>query len=151
MAVFHLPNGAIAPATTINQIHHGVRVPVHKVNIILSLVGHSLLSTSKFAAAGYTVIYDKDEVNFYNTHTTMITVLADVVLKGWQCPHMNLWHVPLVPLVTNINTDTLILDHPNNHDSLNAMYSVKPNQTCSRTCGNPHVQNLPTRVPPQQL
>ena len=54
MAVFHLPNGAVAPATTINQIHHGVRVPVHKVNIILSLVGHSLLSTSKFAAAGYT-------------------------------------------------------------------------------------------------
>ena len=44
---------------------------------------------------------------------------------------MNLWRiplVPLVPLVTNINTNTLILDHPNGQDSLNTMYSVKPNQ-----------------------
>ena len=41
---------------------------------------------------------------------------------------MNLQHVPLVPLVTNINTYTLILDHPNGHNSLNAMYSVEPNQ-----------------------
>ena len=141
--VFHLPNGFVAPATTINQIHHKVRAPSREVNIVPSLVGHSHLSTSKFAAAGYTAIYDKDEVNFYNTHTTMITVLADAVLKGWQCPRMNLWRAPLVPLFTNINTDTLILDHLNGHNSLNAMYSVEPNQLAQEhvaihMCKNPN-------------
>jgi hypothetical protein len=57
-----------------------------------------------------------------------IMVLADAVLKGWQCPHMNLWHVPLVPFIANLNTDTLILDHPSGQDSLNSMYTVKTNQ-----------------------
>ena len=77
-----VPNGAVAPATTINQIHHNVCAPVRKVNIIPSLVGHSLLSTSKFAAAVYTAIYDKDKVNFYDTCTTAIMILTDTVLKG---------------------------------------------------------------------
>jgi hypothetical protein len=94
--VFHLPNGIVAPATAIHQVHHDVRAPAGEVNIVPSLVGHSLLSTSKFVAAGYTAIYDKDKVNFYDMCTTTIMVLADAVLKGWQCPRMNLWHVPLV-------------------------------------------------------
>jgi hypothetical protein len=89
-AVFHLPNGAIAPATTVNKLLHAVCAPVRDVNIVPSLVGNSLLSTSKFAEAGYLAIYNKDEVNFYNTRTTKITVLADTILKGWQCPRMNL-------------------------------------------------------------
>ncbi len=41
---------------------------------------------------------------------------------------MNLWLVPLVPFITNLNTDTLILDHPSGQDSLNSMYTVKTNQ-----------------------
>ena len=45
MTVFHLPNGAVTPATTINQIHHDVRAPAREVNIVPSLAGHSLLST----------------------------------------------------------------------------------------------------------
>ena len=81
--VLHLTNGAVAPATTINQIHHNVRAPACKVNIVPSLVSHSRLSTSKFAAAGYTAICDKDEVSFDDTHTTTIMVSADAVLKGW--------------------------------------------------------------------
>jgi hypothetical protein len=124
-AVFHLPNGAVPLATTINKLLQDVRVPTRDVNIVPSLVGNSLLSTSKFAKAGYTAIYDKDEVNFYDTCPTKITVLADAVLKGWRCPRMNLWRVPLVPFITNLNTDTLILDHPSGQDSLNSMYTVK--------------------------
>jgi hypothetical protein len=81
-AVFHLPNDAVAPATTVNKLLHDVRTPARDVNIVPSLVGNSLLSTSKFAKAGYTAIYSKDEVNFYNTRTTKITVSADAVLKG---------------------------------------------------------------------
>jgi hypothetical protein len=127
-AVFHLPNGAVAPATTVNKLLHDVHVSARDVNIVPLLVGNSLLSTSKFAEAGYTTIYDKDKVNFYNTSTTKITVLADAVLKGWQCPCMDLWCVPLVPFITNLNTDTLILDHPSGQDSLNSMYTIKTNQ-----------------------
>ncbi len=82
-AVFHLPNGAVAPATTVNKLLRNVRAPAQDVNIVPSMVGNSLLSTSKFAKAGYTAIYDKDEVNFHDTRTTKITVLADTVLKGW--------------------------------------------------------------------
>jgi hypothetical protein len=91
-------------------------------------VDNSLLSTSKFAEAGYMAIYDKDKVNFYNARTTKITVLADAVLQGWQCPCMNLWRIPLVPFITNFNTDTLILDHPSSQDSLNSMYTIETNQ-----------------------
>ncbi len=72
--VFHLPNGTIAPATTRNKLLHNVREPACSVNIIPALVENSLLSTNKFAKAGYTVIYDKDEVNFYDARTTKITV-----------------------------------------------------------------------------
>jgi hypothetical protein len=127
-AVFHLPNSAVAPASTINKLLRDVQAPARDVNIVPSLVGNLLLSTSKFAEAGYTVIYDKDKVNFYNARTTKITVSGDAVLKRWQCPCMNLWHVPLVPFITNLNTDTLILDHPSGQDSLNSMYTIKTNQ-----------------------
>jgi hypothetical protein len=127
-SAFHLLNGAVAPATTINKLLHNVRTPTQDVNIVPSLVGNSLLSTRKISKAGYTTIYDKDKVNFYDTRTTKITVLADTVLKGWQCPRMNLWRIPLVPFITNLNTDTLILDHPSGQDSLNSMYTVKTNQ-----------------------
>jgi hypothetical protein len=55
-AVFHLPNGAVAPATTVKKLLHDVRAPAQDVNIFPSLVGNSLLSTSKFTKAGYTAI-----------------------------------------------------------------------------------------------
>ena len=81
--VFRLPDGAVALATTVNKLLHEVPAPAQDVNIILSIVGISLLSTSKFAKAGYMAVYDKDEVNFYDACTTKITVLADKVLKEW--------------------------------------------------------------------
>ncbi len=54
--------------------------------------------------------------------------MAKAVLKGWRCPRTNLWRIPLVPIVTNVNTDTLILDHPSGQNSLNSMYTVESNQ-----------------------
>jgi hypothetical protein len=39
-------------------------------------------------------------------------------------PTPEMWCVPLVPIVTNSNMDTLLLDHPSGLDSLNAMYAV---------------------------
>jgi hypothetical protein len=126
--VFHLPNGAIAPATTINKFLHNVQTPAWDVNIVPSLVGNSLFSTSKFAEAGYMAIYNKEEVNFYDACTTKITVLADAVLKEWQCPCINLWRIPLVFFITNLNMDTFILEHPSGQDSLNSIYTIETNQ-----------------------
>ncbi len=63
-AVFHLLNRAVAPETTINKFLRDVQAPTWDVNIVPSLIGNLLLSTRKFAEAGYTAIYDKDKVNF---------------------------------------------------------------------------------------
>jgi len=146
-AVFHLPNGTIAPATTLNKLLPNVRAPARDVNIVSSLVENSLLGTSKFTVAGYTAIYDENEVDFYNTITTKITVSAEAVLKGWRCPRMNLWRVPLVPIVTNLNTDTLMLDHPSGQNSLNSMYTIKTNKISRehlalQMCKNHHQEYL---------
>jgi hypothetical protein len=130
-AVFHLPNGAIAPATIVNKLLHNVCATDRDVNIVPSLVKNSLLSTSKFANTGYTAIYDENEANFYDAKTTKITVLADAVLKGWHCPRMHFWRVPLFPIITDLNMDmdTLVLDHPSGQgSSLNSMYIVETNQ-----------------------
>ncbi len=54
--VFHLSNGAIAPAMTRNKCLHNVHEPARSVKIVPALVENSLLSTNKFAQAGYTVI-----------------------------------------------------------------------------------------------
>ena len=122
--VFHLPNGATAPATTINKLHHQVREPARSANIVPDLATNSLMSTSKFVDAGYTVVYDDKEVNYYEKATTKIVVSEEAVLRGWRCPRDKLWRVPLTPDVRNQNTDTIVLDHPLGHASLNSMYEV---------------------------
>jgi hypothetical protein len=69
------------PATTLKKLLHNVRVPARDVNIVPSLVENSLLSTSKFADAGYTTIYDENEVNFYDTKTTKILIEEDITVR----------------------------------------------------------------------
>jgi hypothetical protein len=142
-AVFHLPNGATAAATMIHKLHHNLREPACSVNIVPSLVGNSLLSTVK-------MVYDDKEVNFYDTATTKITVSADAILKGWQCPRAKLWRVPLVDNVHNENTDTLLLDHPHKHDCLNSLYEVESTSTTRehinaimlQTIGREYIHNV---------
>ncbi len=149
-AVFHLPNGATAAATMIHKLHHNLREPNPSVNIVPSLVGNSLLSTIKMIDAGYTAIYDDKEVNFYDTATTKITVLADAILKGWQCPRAKLWRFLLVDNVHNKNTDTLLLDHPHKYDCLNLLYEVESTTTTRehinaimlQTIGREYIHNV---------
>jgi hypothetical protein len=47
------------------------------------------------------------------------------VLKGWQCPAAGLWRLPLVENPVNLNTDTLLLDHPTELQSQNWLYTVQ--------------------------
>ncbi len=86
---------------------------------------NSLLSTSKVVDADYIAIYDKEEVNFYDAKTTKITVSEEAVLKGWQCPVAGLWWLLLVENPVNLNTNTLLLDHPTELQSQNRLYTVQ--------------------------
>ena len=91
---------------------------------IVPTLDQTLLSGSKFADAGYTVVYDKAEVNFYNANTIHITEKA--VLMGYCCTSTGLWRVPLQPIITNENEDTLVLDYTCGHHSTNTRYKVPP-------------------------
>ncbi len=54
-----------------------------------------------------------------------ISVSEVTVLTGYVCPWTQLWRVPLVTTVRNKNTDTLLLDHPRKHESLNVVYTLE--------------------------
>ncbi len=82
------------------------------------------MSTSKFVDAGYTVLYNDKEVNYYEKATTKIIASEDAVLLGWRCPSNKLWCVLLVLDVQKLNTDTILLNHPLGHLSLHVMYEV---------------------------
>ncbi len=119
--------GDQAKAATVNKLHHKICEPVRSVYIVPK-VQHSLLSTSKLVEADYIAIYDKQQVNFYNAMTTKIVVSEEAVLKGWRCPVTKLWRIPLVDKPDNLNTGTLLLDHPTQLDNLNKLYEVQTTQ-----------------------
>jgi hypothetical protein len=81
--VFHLPNGTTAAASTINKLLYNVQEPVQSANIIPTLANNSLMSTSTFVDAGYTIVYNNKEVNYYEKATMKVFVLEDAVLQGW--------------------------------------------------------------------
>jgi hypothetical protein len=110
-------------ATKLAKLLHNVQAPANIVDIVPTLT-QTLLSGSKFADAGYTAVYDKKEVNFYNANTIHITEKA--VLTGYHCARTGLWRIPLQPIITNENEDTLILDSTCGHHSTNTRYTVPP-------------------------
>jgi hypothetical protein len=81
MVVFHLPNGTTAVASTVNKLLHDVQEPAQSANIVPTLANNSLISTSKFVDARYTVVYDDKEINYYEKATTKIIMLEDAVLR----------------------------------------------------------------------
>ena len=109
---FHMPNGAIEPATHMDELHHNVRHPAKDIHIVPGIERDSLLSIAKFADANYISIFDKDELNIYDANKTQVTVTRGAILRGWRCPDSNLWRIPLVPQVVNNNTDTVLCDRP---------------------------------------
>ncbi len=81
--VFHLPDGTTAAASTVNKLLHDVQELAQSATIVPTLANNSLISISKFVDAGYTVVYDNKEVNYYEMATTKIIVSEDAVLQGW--------------------------------------------------------------------
>jgi hypothetical protein len=109
---FKLPNGEVVPAKEIAEYPFDVRKPAKELHITPGISENSLLSTSKYADAGYITIFEKDRVNVYNAHNTMITVSREAVLRGWRERGENLWRIPIVETVRNNNTDTIIVNKP---------------------------------------
>jgi hypothetical protein len=121
-----LPTGGTAHAMHTSQLMLDVRSPADQVDIVPNL-SHTLLSGSKFADARYTAGYNKDEVNFYDSHK--IHIKATAIFQGYRCPHTGLWPVPLRRINCNDNVDTLILDSPCGTKSGNTKYILPSTET----------------------
>jgi hypothetical protein len=106
---FILPSGAVIQATEIAEYPFNVRKQA-KVHITPGVSQHSLLSIGKYADANYITVFDKDTVNVYNANNTIITVTKDAILRGWRDTDNKLWRIPLVDVVQNVNTDTIIVN-----------------------------------------
>ncbi len=61
-------------ATEITEYPFQVRDPTKQLHITPGIITNSLLSTSKFAAANYITIFDKEEVSIYDVNDTVIPV-----------------------------------------------------------------------------
>ncbi len=109
---FILPGGEIVKATKIAEYSFKVRSPAQELHITPSITENSLLSTSKFAAANYITIFDREEVNIYDVNDTIIAVTKGAILRGFKCPMTGMWRIPLVDLVQNTNTKMVIINRP---------------------------------------
>ena len=143
--IFMLPTGTTTAATIQAQLLLNVRPPANTVDIVPNL-HQTLLSGSKFADANYTAVYDKHEVNFYDSATINITERA--VLTGYRCPRTGLWRIPLRPITVNENTDTLILDSKCGLQSTHPRYHVptpthiREHLQASLQCDTEHILNV---------
>jgi hypothetical protein len=50
-----------------------------------------LLSTTKFATAGYVTVFDGEEVNIYDASNTEVIITREAILRGWFDKTANLW------------------------------------------------------------
>ncbi len=127
---FILLDGIVIPATEIEEYPFEVRKLAKIFYITPGVSQKSLLSTFKFADANYITIFNKDTVNIYNINDTIITITKGAILQGWQDKNSNLWHIPLVHMVRNLKTNTVLLNHPpskfllNQPDPAEAVHSV---------------------------
>jgi hypothetical protein len=109
---FHMPNGTVEAAMDVDELHHKVCHPAKDIHILPRIEGDLLLSMEKFADANYKAIFDKDKLNIYNANNTKVTLSPSTILCGWQCTDTNFWSVPLVPYLTNNNTETVLCNQP---------------------------------------
>ncbi len=109
---FILPSSNIIPATEMAKYPFNVRVPANELHITPGVSQHSLLSTGKFADANYITVFDKEMVNVYDAKNTIFTTSRGAILRGFCNPVLNLYQIPLVDMVRNNNTNTIIVNRP---------------------------------------
>jgi hypothetical protein len=109
--VFCLPNRAPEAASKIGELATNVRARARNVHITPGIAESSLISIVKFAEAGYTTIFTGNQVNIYDQHNTVITVLQVAIICSW-CEPNGLYRIPIIPVVHNNNTDTVLVKQP---------------------------------------
>jgi hypothetical protein len=101
--IFQLLDGTRTPASNICLLHR---------NIIPNIPTNLLISTAEFAEAGYITVFDDKEVNVYNASNMKVIVTRQAILRGWLDKDANLYRIPLVPIVLNNNTNTVLVCKP---------------------------------------
>ena len=101
--VVSMPTGATVTGSEQGLMHYNLRSPARAVDIIPALKHNSLISVPKLSQAQYITVFDGDEVNVYDGHTTKIHVTNEAVMAGWLCKKTNLYRIPLKP---NMKTST---------------------------------------------
>jgi hypothetical protein len=148
--IFQVPDGMQTAATTVSELAHNVRQPAKDVHIIPSIESNSLLSMAKFAEAGYITVFDSKEVNIYDTHDTTFKMSRVAILRGWFDKTANLWQIPLIPVILNSNTDTVLVNKPPTEflpdrlpaiEAIHNVYELKHNQNWYGI--SMHVRNSP--------
>jgi hypothetical protein len=87
---FHMPNGAVEAASTIDKLHHPLRLLEKDAHIMPSIKHNLLLSISKFVNENYITMLIKDKVNIYNANNMFITTTQATILSRWRCPQTKL-------------------------------------------------------------
>ena len=87
---FYLPDGSPAPPSDVRLLQHPLQDPACTIDMVSSLRGVSLLSTSKLTNARYVSIYDEEEVNIYDGRTAKIAISKAAVLEECRCPRNKL-------------------------------------------------------------
>ena len=108
--IFQVPTGELAVGSERAKLLHPLRDPATEVDVVPAMTRDTLISTGKFADAGYVSVFDKDGVRIYDGTSARIDVSKEAILKGWRCPETGLFWIPLKPVVTNFNTDTMLMD-----------------------------------------
>jgi hypothetical protein len=110
--IFQLPDRTRSPASNMCLLNHDIRQPAPDVHIVPNIPTNLLISTAKFAEAGYIMVFDDKEVNVYNASNIKVIVTRQAILRGWLDKDANLYPVPLVPIVLNNNTNTDLVRKP---------------------------------------
>ncbi len=58
------------------------------------------------------MVFDDKEVYVYNASNMKVIVTRQAILKGWLDNDANLYRIPLVPIVLNNNTNTVLIRKP---------------------------------------
>ena len=88
--VFKLPDGTKKTASEIQELQHDICQLAKDIHIVPDICKNSLISTTKFAKAGYMTVFDDKEVNVYDTQNTKVIVTWQAIIKRWFDKNANL-------------------------------------------------------------
>ena len=104
--VFTVATGEKAKAGNQAKLKMNLRGQAAVADMVPTLRHNSLISTSKLADANYHTVFTPNEVLVYDGEVQQSKI---PVWKGWRDQDTGLWRVPLTEEVSNLNTQTKLL------------------------------------------